>query len=241
MDSRLFMVRSRLNFILLILMVFCCGISPPALAEDQNAIKAKEASPGVVYTVPDMLQVQSKTTWSAKDWLAYGNELFSAAYHNDQLLQSTDKKFAGFAVATVGDPDPDEIRMNALKAYNEGLKKVTPDVVDPTAAALWEGKASTYHSLGAGNMAIDALDKALKASADNADKVNRLQQKERYLLEMGRNAEATKVQGEWHTLDAKLRGDSDPYDLSFSPIIMVAGVLCAVILFAMRGRTASKN
>ena len=225
----------------LLLLLLCSGILVPAFAIDPQEITAKEAAPALVYVVPDLLQVQSKATWGPQDWKNYGDKLVHDANMQDLVNDPGSSGFGAGALSIVGSSDPTEMRLNALKAYDQGLKSTDPTIPDTTVADLWNKKALVYQKLDANNLALEALDKSLQSSpSKDINYVGKLENKAAIQKSLGMTAEAKRTEEEARVLEEKInrqRGGKETAPLSFA--VMVMGVLGAGMLVFLRRRRSS--
>lgn len=225
----------------LLLLLLCCGMLVPAFAIDPQEIKAKEEAPGPVYVVPDLLQVQSKATWGSQDWKNYGDKLVHDANMQDLINDPGSSGFGAGALSIIGSSDPTEMRLNALKAYEQGLKSTDPTKPDAMTADFWNSKALVYQKLDANNMALEALDKSLQASpSKDMNYVGRLENKAAIQKSLGLTAEAKRTEEEARNLEDQInrqRGGKETAPLS--PAVMVMGLLGAVTLITLWRRRSS--
>ena len=225
---------------LLLLLLLCSGILVPAFAIDSQEIKAKEEAPGPVYIVPDLLQVQSKATWGSQDWKNYGDKLVHDANMQDLVNDPGSSGFGAGALSIVGSSDPTGMRLNALKAYEQGLKSTDPTKPDTTAADLWNSKALVYQKLDANNRALEALDKSLQSSpSKDINYVGKLENKAAIQKSLGMTAEAKRTEEEAKTLEDKISRQSGGRPMPLSLAVIVMGVLGAVTLITLRRRRSS--
>lgn len=225
----------------LLLLLLCSGILVPALAINPQEIKAKEEAPGPVYVVPDLLQVQSKATWRSQDWMAFGDKLVHDANTQDLINDPKSSGFGAGALSIVGSPDPTDMRLNALKAYEQGLKSADPGTKDETTAELWNKKALIYQKLDANNLALEALDKSLQASpAEDLDYVSKLQNKAAIQKSLGMTAEAKKTEEDARHLEDQINQQQRwGREAPLSPAVILMGVLGAGMLVFLHRRRSS--
>lgn len=227
--------------LILTLLLLCTMILVPVTAMDSPEIQAKEAAPDPVYVVPDLLQVQSKATWGSQDWMAFGDKLVQDANMQDLVNDPKSSGFGAGAMSIVGSPDPTDMRLNALKAYEQGLKSTDPGTKDETTADLWNKKALVYQKLDANNLALEALDKSLQASpAKDMTYISKLENKAAIQKSLGLTEEAKKTEADARYLEDQInrqRGGRESAPLS--PAIILMGVLGAGMLVFLHRRRSS--
>jgi len=213
----------------------------PVPAIDPQEIQAKEAAPSPVYVVPDLLQVQSKATWGSQDWMAFGDKLVQDANMQDLVNDPKSSGFGAGAMSIVGSPDPTDMRLNALKAYEQGLKNTDPGAKDETTADLWNKKALVYQKLDANNLALEALDKSLQASpAKDMTYVSRLENKAAIQKSLGMTAEAKQTEADARNLEDQInRQKGGRESAPLSPAVILMGVLGAGMLVLLHRRRSS--